>query len=311
MSAPAPQHPGAVAPERTRFLEVDGGRIHLQEWGDPGATPVLLLHGMWDHGRGFDMLAPLLAERFRVIAMDARGHGDSSWADAYLWTLDVWDVCAVLLDLDRPAHLVGHSRGGGLSMDAAARVPERVRQLVNIDGFGPPSEEGFPRPGREDEEGPSAPSARFRDFLDRRRKAAERQSWRVYPDLEDLVERRLAQNPRLDRAWLRYFAYHGSREVERGGRVGRVWKSDPFAGMGFGPFKPRWIAPGWRHVRAPVLAVVGSEPDTWGPIPEPMREERLSHLARVEKAVVEGAGHFTHMERPRETARLVLDFLER
>ena len=41
---------------------------------------VLLCHGMFDHGRGFDLLAPLLADRFRVVAMDARGHGESSWA---------------------------------------------------------------------------------------------------------------------------------------------------------------------------------------------------------------------------------------
>jgi pimeloyl-ACP methyl ester carboxylesterase len=306
MSLPAPEHPGAVAPERSRSVDVDGGRIHLQEWGDPEATPLVLLHGMWDHGRGFDMLAPLLAERFRVVAMDARGHGDSSWCDAYLWPVDVRDVCTVLLELGRPSHIVGHSRGGGLSMDAAALVPECVRQLVNIDGFGPPSDEGFPRPGQEAADRPSAPAERFREYLDRRRGAVRRASWRVYPDLEDLVERRLAQNPRLDRAWLRYFAYHGSREVEGG----RVWKSDPFAGMSFGPFKPAWIAPGWRHVRAPVLAVIGSEPDTWGPIPEPMREDRLGHLARVEKAVVQGAGHFTHMERPRETADLVQGFLE-
>jgi len=309
MSEVPPEHPGAVAPERSHRIPSDGVEIQVHEWGDPEATPLLLLHGMFDHARGFDLLAPLLAERFRVVAMDARGHGDSSWADAYAWRNDVWDVGVVLAALGRPAHLLGHSRGGGLATDAAAVHPERVRQLVNIDGFGPPDEEGFPRPGRE--EVPATTPRRFRDYLERRRGAADR-SWRVYARLEDLVERRRAQNPRLSREWLRYFAYHGSREaVSEDGRPGRVWKSDPFAGSGFGPFKPRWIAPGWRHVRAPMLALIGSEPDTWGPIPEAIRSERLGHLARVEHGVVEGAGHFTHMERPRETAAWVLAFLER
>ena len=37
----------------------------MHEWGDPQATPILLCHGMFDHARGFDLLAPRLAERFR------------------------------------------------------------------------------------------------------------------------------------------------------------------------------------------------------------------------------------------------------
>ncbi len=304
MSENAPEYTGAVPPERTRRIEVGHIELHLHEWGDPEATPVLMLHGMWDHGRGFDLIAPWLAERFRAIAVDARGHGDSSWADAYLWPIDVWDVGAVLEHLDRPAHLLGHSRGGGLATDAAALYRDRVRQLVNLDGFGPPSEEGFPHPERP--ETPASIPERFREHLDRRRRSHDR-GWRVYPDLDDMVERRRAQNPRLSREWLRYFVFHGSREAEGG----RVWKSDPFAGSGFGPFKPKWIAPNWVHVKAPVLALIGSEPDTWGPIPEPMLSERLAFFPDVVRDVVDGAGHFMHMERPRETADRVLAFLDR
>ena len=84
--------PGAVAPERTGTVVSAGVRLNLLEWGDPQARPLVLCHGMWDHARSFAVLAPLLAERFRVIAMDARGHGDSSWAAAYTWQTDVWDI---------------------------------------------------------------------------------------------------------------------------------------------------------------------------------------------------------------------------
>jgi pimeloyl-ACP methyl ester carboxylesterase len=81
--------------------------------------------------------------------------------------------------------------------------------------------------------------------------------------------------------------------------------------MGFGPFRPEWIGPGWKRLRRPMLAVIGSEPDTWGPIPAAIREERLSYAGDVERAVVEGAGHFVHMEKPEETADLILGYLER
>jgi pimeloyl-ACP methyl ester carboxylesterase len=296
----APTHGGAVAPERAAWVASLGLRLRVHEWGDPEAPPVVLCHGMWDHGRGFDLLAPLLAARFRVVAVDARGHGDSDWADAYSWPTDLLDLVNVLRWIGRPAHLVGHSRGGGLATDAACLVPSLVRRLANLDGFGPPPE-GFD--GQLFGAGDAA--KRCRDFLERRRRIAERDGWRAYPSLDDLVERRRTQNPRLSREWLRYFLFHGARESAEGW----VWKTDPLAGIGFGPFRPDWIAPFWRRLRAPMLAVIGSEPDTWGPLPEPILAGRLGHVAELERATLQGAGHFMHMEKPRETADLLLGFL--
>lgn len=282
-----------------------GVSLQVYEWGDPEATPVVLCHGMFDHGRGFDLLAPHLAERFRVVAFDARGHGDSDWADAYSWWADVGDLARLLGSLGRPAHLVGHSKGGGQATDAACHVPGHVRQLVNIDGFGPPPE-GFVHPHPSQRNLPETTPERFALFLDRRRRASDDSSWRPYASLDELVARRRAQNPRLDPEWLRYFLWHGARQVEGGW----VWKVDPLAPQGFGPWRPQWIAPGWQRVSAPVLAVTGSERDTWGPLPEPILEERLAHVKNLERAVVEGTGHFVHMEKPRETAECLLSFLE-
>jgi pimeloyl-ACP methyl ester carboxylesterase len=70
-------YPGALPPERSRTVPSFGLRINTLEWGDPAAQPLVLCHGMWDHARSFAVLAPLLARRFRVVAIDARGHGDS------------------------------------------------------------------------------------------------------------------------------------------------------------------------------------------------------------------------------------------
>ncbi len=305
MPIPAPQYPGAVAPERTRFVHADGVELHVHEWGDPEAVPVVCCHGMFDHGRGFDCLAPLLSDRFRIIALDARGHGDSSWSHAYNWPIDLMDIGYVLRDLGRPAHLIGHSKGGGQVTDAATIFRDAVRQIVNIDGFGPPDDAGFGPPQMTS--GATTVPERFTIFLDRRRRTARDRRWRVYPDLDDLVERRRAQNPRLSKPWLRYFAYHGARQVENGW----IWKVDPLIATGFGPFKPQWIGPNWKHLRAPMLAMIGSEPDTWGPIPEPTRLKRLSHVPQVEHAVIQDAGHFSHMEQPQAVADVVLAFLER
>src|SRR5262249_8547185 len=151
-------------------------RLNVLEWGDPTAPPVVLCHGMWDHARSFAVFAPRLARRFRVVAMDARGHGDSAWAGAYCWATDVIDIVNVLRSLGRPAHLLGHSKGGGQATDAARVAPMLVRKLVNIDGFGPPP---FPP----DEVPPPAQLARF---LDIRRRLAHTDGWPPRPGLDDL-----------------------------------------------------------------------------------------------------------------------------
>ena len=296
-----PRHPDAVAPERRSFFTSDGVRLRVDEWGDPAAPPVVLLHGAFDHGRGFDLLAPHLARRHRVLALTSRGHGDSGWVDGYAWPSDVSDAVNLMRSLGRPAHLVGHSRGGGQATDAAVWAPESVRKLVNIDGFGPPPE-GFSPPGSVPDPRPTP--VRFADYLDSRRAAVER-SWRPYPSFDDLVERRRAQNPRLSREWLRYFLFHGARWTEGGW----VWKTDPEFARGFGPWRPEWIAPRWRRLRAPMLAVTGTEPDSWR-LPDAVVEERLAHVPLVERAEVADAGHFVHMERPRETAELLLGYLD-
>lgn len=289
-------YPGAVEPERTRRFRSRGLTLNALEWGDPARPTLLLAHGMWDHARGFAVLAPLLADSFHVVALDQRGHGDSQWAGAYTWPADVRDLMNVIVALDRPVRVVGHSKGGGLVIDTACCLPEQVRAVVNIDGFGPPP---FPA------EAIATLAQRCGEYLDQRRRAAQRSDWRPYQQLEQLIARRKAQNPRLSEEWLRYFCSHGARRSDDGWR----WKADPHATDGFGPWRPEWIGLAYARLRVPLLAIVGSEQDTWGPLPEPILAERLSRVAHVERRTVQGAGHFVHMEKPKETAGLMLDFL--
>ncbi|MBI4518710.1 MAG: alpha/beta hydrolase [Deltaproteobacteria bacterium] len=291
-----PNFAGVAPPQRTHTIDSAGVRLNALSWGDPAAQPLVMCHGMWDHARSFALLAPLLARRFHVLAIDARGHGDSSWADAYTWPNDILDIVNVLRSLGRPAHLLGHSKGGGQVTDAACAAPELVMKVINIDGFGPlplrPEEEPTP--------------ARFAQFLDGRRKFSQHKAWRPYAGLDELVERRRAQNPRLSREWLRYFLFHGARADSDGWR----WKHDPIMGHGFGPWRPEWIGPSYAALRVPLLALVGSEPDTWGPLPQALLAERLAHVNDLQVRTIAGAGHFVHMEKPVETAAAVIDFLE-
>lgn len=291
-----PECSGAVEPAR-RYRFASGDLcVHVSEWGSASKPPLVLCHGFWDHGRGFATLAPLLADGgYRVCAIDARGHGDSDWAHGYLWWGWVGDVVRFIESLGREVAVVGHSFGGGIAVDTAVAVPQRVRRVVNIDGFGPP-----PDPA-------DAPSTRdrLRLFLDHRRKMTAQPGWRPYAHLEDLVERRRAQNPRLPLDWLRYFVFHGARSTP----AGWAWKADPQMIGSAGPWKPEFVGYSYAALRVPLLAIEGTEDDTWGPMPESIVGPRLARAADVSRARIAGAGHFVHMERPRETAVAILDFL--
>ncbi|MFH9982396.1 alpha/beta fold hydrolase [Streptomyces sp. NPDC017179] len=122
----------------------DGVRLVCRDWGGSG-QPIVLLHGLAGHAGEWDVLSRSLRSRYRVVAIDQRGHGaserhprDVSRA-AY-----VADVIAVVdqLALRRPV-LVGQSLGGHTAMLTVAAHPGRVRALVLVEaGPGGPNPNG-------------------------------------------------------------------------------------------------------------------------------------------------------------------------
>ena len=104
-------------------------RVHA--FGPPGGAPVVALHGVTSHGRHFRRLAREHLPERRVLAPDLLGHGDSPWEPP--WDLDS-HVEALLASLpEEEADWIGHSFGGRLAFEVAARWPGRVRRLVLID----------------------------------------------------------------------------------------------------------------------------------------------------------------------------------
>ena len=105
-------------------------QLHVHEWGDPDAPPVVCLHGVTAHGERFRQLAEeRWASRFHVLAPDLRGHGRSTWEPPWTFAQHVED----LVDTFGPADWVGHSFGGRLVLELAARRPELVRRAVLLD----------------------------------------------------------------------------------------------------------------------------------------------------------------------------------
>ena len=109
--------------------------LQLHEWGDPGAPPVVCLHGVSAHGRRFRKLAEeRLGHRFRVLAPDLRGHGTSGWEPPWTIATHVHDVLETLDDAGvRSADWIGHSFGGRLLLELAAHEPGRIERAVLLD----------------------------------------------------------------------------------------------------------------------------------------------------------------------------------
>jgi lipase len=104
--------------------------LALYEWGDPQAPAVVCLHGVRNHGRHFAPLAARLPDH-HVLAVDLLGHGSSSWEPPW----DIGRHCNAIVETvgAREAVLVGHSFGGRLAFELAARAPKLVPRLVLLD----------------------------------------------------------------------------------------------------------------------------------------------------------------------------------
>lgn len=284
-----------------RAVSNRGLRLAVHEWGDEAAPPLLLAHGGFDFAGTYDVFAPLLAAAgWRVVCWDQRGHGDSDHAVVYSWESDVRDALAVLDATTRePVPFVGHSKGGSLVLQLADAFPHRCLSVVNLDGL--PSRRN--QPDVADHERTRLIAGELAGWLDHR--AATVGKERRPGTLDELAHRRQRMNPRLAIEWLRYLVTVGARCDDDGWR----WKLDPTLRMGgFGPWRPEWSMMRIANLAMPVLGVLAGEPEQmgWGTRPEDVSPVLPAH---GEVMLLDGVGHFLHIEQPDRIAKLVLDFI--
>jgi pimeloyl-ACP methyl ester carboxylesterase len=294
-------YPGARRPDRQRTVSASGLAIAVHEWGDEDAPPLLLAHGGFDFAGTFDVFAPLLADGgWRVVSWDHRGHGDSEHAHMYSWDADVRDAVAVMDSVTRGATpVIGHSKGGALMLQLAEAFPHRLTKLVNIDGMPSPR----PHPDIASHERTRLMASELSGWLDYRRSTS--QLARKPGTLDELAKRRGRMNPRLSHEWLRYLVTVGGRHDAEGWR----WKIDPGLGMGgFGPWRNSWSLERLAGLGIPMLGLLGLVPEQmgWGTEPDELRPYLPPGGELIAFA---DTGHFVHIERPQEVAKLSLEFL--
>jgi esterase len=119
---------------KDKTVTLSGLKFHYREWGDPAAPPLVMLHGFTGHARTWDTAAAALSERYRVLALDQRGHGETDWATDYAPERRVQDVEAFRDALGlRRFNLLGLSMGGRAAFMYAAKNPAALEKLVIVD----------------------------------------------------------------------------------------------------------------------------------------------------------------------------------
>lgn len=280
------------------FVDARGLRHHVRCWGDPDAPPLVMVHGWMDVSASFQFVVDAFARERRVLAPDWRGFGlsDRPGADSY-WFPDYLGDLDALLDAllpDRAVDLVGHSMGGNVSMIYAGTRPERIRRLVNLEGFGMRRTEAAQAP------------ARLREWLDELRTPA---AMRDYASREEVADRLVRTNPRLPPDKARWLAGHWSAR-NAAGRYEIL--GDP-AHKRINPYLYRLdeTLAAWRAITAPVLMVVATESEHLKRFGDGGAfEERLSTIPSVTRGQVERAGHMLHHDQPEHVARLIEEFVD-
>ena len=261
----------------SQALDVNGLRVHYLDWGNPGAPPVVCVHGYTSSAQAFNALARRFHDRYHFVAMDVRGHGESAWssAGAYQYHDQVGDLAAVVdkLGLSRFT-LIGTSMGGIIAMAYAGAHPDRLTHLV-LNDIGPDVEVGSQRitqmvGGRPDEFGT------LDDAMAYRRQVSPIVAGRALDDQRELALGVLRQRP--DGRW--------------------IWKMDPAyiqQRVKIGPPERPALWPALQRVTCPTLVIWGSDSDV---LSEAQARRMVDTLANGELVTVPGVGHAPTLVEP-------------
>lgn len=110
-------------------IDVNGVRLAYEQTGE--GPPVVCVHGGWTDRHAWDAVAPALAQRYRVVTYDRRGHSESERPPGIQgFATQVADLAALIDALDAaPAHVVANSFGGEVALGLAVTCPDRVASL--------------------------------------------------------------------------------------------------------------------------------------------------------------------------------------
>lgn len=289
---------------RAKFLQVGSLLIHYNEWGNPEKPTLFLLHGWMDTGMSYQFIVDELEKDWHVVAPDWRGFGFSDWPLAqhnrlgrnYWFPDHLADLEGILDQLSRnePARLVGHGMGGNLAMLYAGIRPNRVKSVVNLEGFGLPDMPEADAPKK------------YAKWLDDLKSPPQT---RFYASSNMVANLMMKANKRLSREKALFLVKHLSRPAPQGWELlgdaaHRI--SSPFL------YKLGEAQAVWKQITAPVLHVEAkqSKPGFFllrrnEKVDLDQLRKRFETVPNWRYELVNDAGHMIHHDQPTVVAKLI------
>jgi len=107
--------------------------LSYAEYGTPGDTPVMIVHGLYGSGRNWSVIAKRLSAQAHVITVDLRNHGHSAHTDTHSYMDMANDLDALISHIGGTVHIVGHSMGGKATMALALTKPAQIDRMIVAD----------------------------------------------------------------------------------------------------------------------------------------------------------------------------------
>ena len=267
-----------------KSLQLDHVNLHYLDYGGEGRLSMLWLHGGGANAHWFDFVGPPLTQHGRVLAVDLRGHGDSTPVDPPVYTYDAYmaDLRALFEaeQIHKPI-LLGHSMGGMLAVRYTGLWPLEVGALVICDA----------RPVYSPE------------VADNLRQTGHRKG-REYPSQEEYIAhfRIRPDGLRASQDVHRYIASYGGRQLPNGRWAHKIDR------RAYTQREAIDTLLYWQQVTCPALYLRAEHSSRLTP-------EHLQQLQgvcpHVECVEITGAGHHLTLDQPAQTVTRVREFLQR
>jgi esterase len=271
---------GAISLPESKLIKINGLRLHYLDWGNPNASPVVLLHGLCGNAHYWDFFASSVASEYHVLALDQRGHGDSGWAESYGpkgYVLDL-EAFADNLGLDKFV-LIGHSMGGINAIIYAAQHPDLISALMIVD-IGPEiNSAGIERMERERASEPEA-----------------------FGSEEEAISYMKKVEPRQSDDFIQHQVKYALKQDDKGNLT---FKYDP-ALCSTELHSPDWLWDYIDHVVCPTLLIHGLESDM---LASEVAQMMISRLAFGSMVDIGRAGHSVPGDNPEAFEATVCKFL--